>query len=105
MLYRINMQLTNMRNAYSKAFFLDGIPVSPVRLYPTIVTGNTINIDSKWPLERMTIVNTSGSQVYAKELNGQSNYIPVVIPTLGRGMYVVTLYGRGWMITEKLIVS
>jgi hypothetical protein len=105
MLYRINMQLTNMRNAYSKAFFLDGIPVSPVRLYPTIVTGNTINLDSQWPLERMTIVNTAGSQVYAKELNGQSNYIPVVIPTLGRGMYIVTLYGRGWTITEKLIVS
>jgi hypothetical protein len=105
MLYRINMQLTNMRNAYSKAFFLDGLPISPVRLYPTVITGNTINIDTQWPLEKMTIVNSAGAQVYSKDLNGQSSYIPVVIPTMGRGIYFVTLYGRDWHITEKMVVS
>ncbi len=105
MLYRINMQLTNMRNVYTDAFLLEGIPLSPVRFYPTIITGNSLNIESQFPLERVSIVSTNGSQVYSKELNGQSGYIPVVTPTLSRGMYVIYFIGRGWQTSEKLIVS
>ena len=105
MLYRINMQLTNMRNVHTDAFLLEGIPVSPVRFYPTIISGNSVNIESQFPLERVSIVSTNGSQVYSKELNGQSGYIPVVTPTLSRGMYIIHFIGRGWQTSEKLIVS
>lgn len=105
MLYRINMQMTNMRNAYSESIFLDGIDVPPVRFYPTIVTGNILNINADWPVQRMTIVSTAGTQVFAKDLNGQLHHIPVGIPSLGRGMYIVTFYGNGWQSAGKMIVS
>jgi hypothetical protein len=105
MLYRVKMMLTNYRPAYTESFILDGVPLSPVQLYPTIVTGNTININAAWPTERMTIVSTDGSEVFAKDLNGQRDYIPVVIPSLQTGMYIVTFHGRGWKYSEKMVIS
>jgi hypothetical protein len=105
MLYRVKMLLKNNRVAYTKAYLLEGVPASPVRVYPTIVTGNTLNVDSRWPLERMTIVSGSGMQVFARDLNGQSELIPVVLPSLGKGIYFVTLIGNGWQRTERIIIS
>lgn len=105
MLYRLNMQLTNMRNVHTDAFMLEGIPVSPVRFYPTIVTGNSLNVESWFPLERISIISTNGAPVFSKELNGQYGNIPLVTTTLSRGMYIIHFIGKGWQTSEKLIVS
>ena len=105
MLYRLHMLLKNMRSEYTPAYLLDGIPVSPVSFYPTVITGNTINLNSDWPVQRMTITSGSGIQVFAKDLNGQLHNIPVVIPNLGRGIYFVTFYGNGWQSTDRIMVS
>ena len=105
MLYRVHMLLKNMRSAFTSPYLLDGIAESPVNFYPTVITGNTINVNTEWPVERMTITSTNGTQVFAKDLNGVLNNLPVVIPSLGRGLYFVTFYGKGWQSSGRIIVS
>ncbi len=103
--YRVRISQLNGRSVYSESMFVGGDIFSPVSFYPTIVTGNTINLNATWPVERMVIVSTNGSQVFAKDLNGVTERIPVVIPSLGKGIYFMSFYGTGWKTTEKFIIN
>ena len=105
LLYRVKIETLGGRHIESIPLMLDGIAVSPVSLYPTVVTGNTVNINSAWPVERISVTSSSGTQVFAKDLNGQLHAIPIVIPSLGKGIYFMSFYGKGWMTTEKFIVG
>jgi hypothetical protein len=80
------------------------VETSPVEVYPTAVTGNVINVNAAWPMERVNIVSSGGSQVFAKDLNGQMHFVPVAIRSLSRGMYWITFYGSGWQSTSKFLV-
>jgi hypothetical protein len=104
MLYRLKTEYRGGRFYYSNSFLLDGVDISPVEVYPTVVTGNVINANASWPVERINIVSSGGSQVYAKDINGQSNFIPVAIPQLSKGMYWITFYGSDWKTTSKFLV-
>ena len=103
-LYRIRMEQLNSRTFYSGNAFLDGEANLPVRIFPTIIEGNTVHINSRWPIERITVTAGNGNQVLAKEINGQKDYMSVVIPPLSKGMYWMTFYGNGWKTTSKFIV-
>jgi len=104
MLYRVRIEQLTGRSVKTEAMLLEGQVVSPVSFYPTIITGNTININADWPVERLLITSGNGVQVFAKELNGQSHHIPVVLPSLAKGLYFMTFYGSGWKTTGKIIV-
>ena len=105
MLYRVKAELLNSKTSYSPTFLLDGIPVSPVKLYPTIITGNTVNINAYWPVERIQVYAANGAQVYSQEVGGKRDYIAIVVPSLARGMYFMTFYGRDWKSTEKFFIQ
>ena len=105
MMYRIRIDDLGQRTYYSDNIFLDGIAVSPVKIYPTVVTGDVVNINAAFPIERVTIVAADATQVFAKELNGVTDFLPLVIPSLNKGMYWITFYGNGWQHTEKFIVG
>jgi hypothetical protein len=105
MLYRIRSQQLNGKDFYSASFLLDGISVSPIRIYPTVITGNTVNINADWPVERVAVTSSNGTQALVKEIGGQRDYMAVVVPNLGKGMYFMTFYGNGWQVTEKFVVQ
>lgn len=105
LLYRVGIETLNGKFTYSSTMFLEGTVVSPVTIYPTIVTGNMINVNSAMAVERIIIVAGNGAQVFAKDVNGQRDYIPVVIPSLGKGIYWMTFYGHGWKTTTKFIIA
>ena len=104
LLYRIRTETTTGHILYSKNFAVDGIPVAPLRLYPTTVTTQVLNVNSNWPVLRINIFSTDGNPVFVKDLNGQRDYIPVAIPALAKGMYLVNFLGDGWAYTEKILV-
>lgn len=104
LLYRIRTVTANGQASYSKNFAVDGIPVAPLRLYPNTITTNTLNVNSNWAIRRLGIFSLDGNQVFAKDLNGQRDYIPVAIPSLAKGMYLVNFIGDGWTYTEKILV-
>jgi hypothetical protein len=103
--YRIKMELLNGKSFYSSGVLLDGIDVSPVQIYPRIIQGNTVNVNAYWPVERINVFSASGQQVFAKDINGERDYMAIVIPSLGKGIYWMNFYGQGWKTTSKFIVQ
>jgi len=104
MMYRIRTESLAGRFSYSKNFMVDGTPIAPLRVYPTSITGNTMNVTTAWAVNRINIFSPDGNQVFAKDINGQRDFIPVVIPDLGKGMYFVNFLGEGWSYTERILV-
>lgn len=105
MIYRIRMEELTGKYSYSSSTILDGAVVAPVNIYPTIVRGSVINANATLPVERLIITSTDGRQQFAKDLNGASDFIPIVIPQLGKGIYYITFYGNGWKTTSEFLVS
>ncbi|HEX2627963.1 MAG TPA: T9SS type A sorting domain-containing protein [Chitinophagaceae bacterium] len=106
MLYRIRSEQLNEKSFYSSSIVLDGVPVSPVIIYPTVITSNTVNVNASWPVERITVTSSNGSQVMAKDINGQRDFMAISVPAaLSRGMYYMTFQGKGWKTTEKFVVQ
>jgi hypothetical protein len=104
-LYRIKMELLNGKYFYSTGAILDGINISPVQIYPTIVQGSTVNVNAYWPVEKINIFSASGQQVFSKDINGERDYMAIVIPSLGKGIYWMNFYGQGWKSTSKFVVQ
>jgi len=104
-LYRIKMEKKDGRFFNSMNFLLDGADITPVKIYPTIVEGNTLNLRMAFPVHRMNIISLDGKQMMAKDLGGIVGTTQVAIPVLSRGQYLVTFYGNGWQSTEKFIIG
>jgi hypothetical protein len=64
-----------------------------------------VNINASFPVESAKITALDGSQVFQKNIGGVSGYIPIAIPTVGKGMYFMTFYGNGWQATEKILIA
>jgi hypothetical protein len=104
-LYRIRMEKKDGRFFNSVNFLLGGVDIAPVKIYPTIVEGNTINLQMAFPVQRMSIISLDGKQVMQKDLGGIAGTTQVAIPVLNRGQYLVTFYGNGWQSTEKFMIG
>ena len=104
-LYRIRMEKKDGRFFNPVNFLLSGLDAAPVKIYPTIVEGNTINLQMAFPVNRMNIISPDGKQVMQKDLGGTVGYIQVSIPVLSKGQYLVIFYGNGWPSSEKFMVG
>jgi len=105
LLYRIRTEQMNGKYFYSNSLPVILSGVSPVEVYPTIITGNVINMNAAIPVERIILLSGNGDQVYSQALNGRSDYISIAIPQVSRGMYFAVFYGKGWKSTEKIIIQ
>jgi hypothetical protein len=105
LLYRIKIVMLDGKTYYSQNFLVDGIASSPVKLYPTVITGNTVNIRSYFPVQRITVLSGNGQQVYTKDVNGNTEDMNIVLPNLGKGIYFVHVMGKDWKSTERIIVQ
>ncbi len=104
-LYRIRMEKKDGRFFNSVNFLLGGVDIAPVKIYPTILEGNMINLQMAFPVQRMNVISLDGKQVMQKDLGGIAGFTHVSIPILSKGQYLVTFYGNGWQSTEKVIVG
>ena len=104
MLYRLRIEDLNGGYVYSQTILLGGEQGSPVKIYPTIISGNTVNVIAGLPLERVRVVSENGRQVYTQEMAGKAESITVVLPQLSKGVYWMSFTGRGWQATEKFII-
>ena len=105
LLYRIRIEELNSKFYYSDLALLDGIAISPVEIYPTVVTGNVVNVNAAFPVERINIASADGQQMFAKDLGGERDFIRINIPSLNKGLYLITFYGNGWKSTSKFMIG
>lgn len=104
LLYRVRSVNSNGKSAVSKNFMVDGVPVAPLRIIPNNTNSGVLNVNSNWPVNRVNIFALDGTQVLTRDLNGQREFIPIAIPDLGKGMYIVTFFGEGWKHSEKILI-
>jgi len=104
-LYRIRMEKKDGRFFTTGSFLLGGIDARPVKIYPTIVEGNTVNLQMYLPVQRISIMSTDGKQVMAKDLGGVAGTTQIALPVLSKGQYLVTFHGNGWQSTEKFMIG
>lgn len=101
LLYRVRIDAPTGKSTYSNPIFIDGIGIAPVQIYTTTIQGNIVNANAQFPIEKVTIVSVNGMQVFTKDINGSGDFIPIAIPSLGRGFYFITFYGNGWKSTSR----
>lgn len=104
-LYRIRMEKKDGRFFNSVNFLLNGVDISPVKIYPTIVEGNTINLQMTLPVQRINVISFDGKQIMQKEMGGIGGASQISIPVLCKGEYIMTFYGNGWQSTERFRVG
>ena len=104
-LYRVKMEKKDGSYFNSPAFLLGGIEARPVKLYPTIIENNTVNLQMYFPVERINVISLDGKQVMQKNIGGNAGFTQIVIPALSKGTYFMTFYGNGWQSTEKFMVG
>ncbi|RYY53444.1 MAG: T9SS type A sorting domain-containing protein [Chitinophagaceae bacterium] len=104
LLYRIRSVNSAGKSATSRNFMVDGVPLAPLRIITNTTNSNVLNVNSNWPINRVNIFSLDGTQVLARDLNGQREFIPIAIPDLGKGMYIVHFLGDGWKHSEKILI-
>jgi hypothetical protein len=105
LIYRIRVEKKDGRFFNTAPFLLEGSDIPPVKIYPTAIEGNIINVDAIFPVERINIFSTDGRQVFAQDMGGVTGYSRVTIPPLSKGMYLLTCFGKGWNSTSKIVVG
>ncbi|HMK26358.1 MAG TPA: T9SS type A sorting domain-containing protein [Chitinophagaceae bacterium] len=104
-LYRIRIEKKDNRFVYSASFLLEGTDRPPVKIYPTIVEGNTLNLKIYFPVQSLSIYTTDGRQLMQKDMGGYTGTTQLVLPSPQKGIYFIHFIGNGWKSTEKFIVG
>jgi hypothetical protein len=104
-LYRLRTEDATGAVGYSGILLPKDINPSPVQIQDNVVEGNMINAMAQLPVERVTIASGSGLQLFAKDVNGLKDLIPIAIPALDEGIYFITFYGNGWKSTSRFVIS
>ncbi len=104
-LYRIRIEKKDGRFVNSNSFMLEREDEPVVKLYPTIIEGNTVNLRMYFPVQTVRIASADGRQVFEKYLGGITGTTQIVIPALSKGIYWLTSYGNGWQSTSKFIIG
>jgi hypothetical protein len=106
MLYRLRTEQLNGKYFYTTAVPSEGYGgTRVVQLYPTIISGNTVNLIAALPIDKINVIAPNGVQVYERAVGGQRDNMTVVLPSLSHGLYYMVFTGRNWKATEKFIVQ
>lgn len=106
LLYRIRMEKRDGRFVNTANFLLEGVQYPPVKVYPTIIETNSVNLQIYFPLQRINIVSADGRQVYSRDMNGFMGNTSIVLPaSLPQGIYFVNFYGEGWKNTQRIMIG
>jgi glucose/arabinose dehydrogenase len=103
--YRLKLIGQNGEFAYSPVISIGATTKNELKIYPTSITNGKLNIISPQPVERVIIINTTGVQVLAKEMNGATGYFTMDIPAVQKGIYIIRVAGKDFQKTEKIMIQ
>lgn len=102
--YRLAVDNADGTLQYSNIIMLKTNAVKDVKIYPTVTGDGSIQIDLKKPVNNIQLLNSSGALVYQKNMQGLSGTIPVMLPALPKGLYVMKVNGINFVAKEKIII-
>lgn len=103
--YRLNMMDIDQSARYSPIILISSSGDRELKIYPTVITNNTLQVISGFDVQKIELFTTDGKQVYTKDINGQNGYFNIPLPALQKGMYMVRLTGNGFGQTEKVFIQ
>lgn len=102
--YRLAIEDADGSVSYSNIVRIRSGNAVPIRIYPTITSNGQLNIEVNKPAQELQLVNTSGAIVYRKNLQGINGNLPLVLPPLPKGVYVLRVGGPDIDFREKIII-
>lgn len=103
--YRLRIVDIDQKVRYSPAITLSSKSSRETRIYPTVITNNTLQVISGDNVDRIDIYTMEGKPVHTKTLNGLSGYFSVSLPSLNKGVYLVRTSGKSFHRTDKIVVQ
>jgi glucose/arabinose dehydrogenase len=103
--YRLAIENMDGSVDYSQIVRVRSGDVKPIKVYPTIVTANKLTIEINQVAKELQLLNTSGTVVFRKNLQGVAGTIPLSIPVLPGGFYILRVRGPEIDFREKIIIQ
>jgi glucose/arabinose dehydrogenase len=102
--YRLAMEDVDGSVRYSNIVRLKA-DAKLIKVYPTFVTNGLINVTINTPLKMLQLISSTGAIVFQKNMQGLSGNIPVALPLLPKGLYIVRAIGNDFSLQEKIIIN
>jgi len=99
--YRLQIVEKNGGRGYSSIIKINGRG-GKSHVYPTLVRNSQFTIATDVPLQKMQVVNSTGSLVFEKNMNAITGQLLVQLPRLQAGIYFVRLLGQ--TVESKMIM-
>jgi glucose/arabinose dehydrogenase len=103
--YRLKIEDNNGTITYSPVITINGKEDGGIKVFPTIVTGNELQVLAEKEVTGIKIMDRNGRLVMAKQMNRQQGYFRVSLPELSRGVYFVQLQTDSGNETVKFVVQ
>jgi glucose/arabinose dehydrogenase len=103
--YKLKSTDKDGHSTFSNVVELNKKETAYLKIYPNLVTDNQFNIFSDKPVEQVIIFSTEGKKVYQNRLNYLSGTIPVSLPALQNGIYIVQLKLESGYVNEKILIT
>jgi glucose/arabinose dehydrogenase len=103
--YRLRIEDNDGSVTYSPVITIAGKETGSIKVFPTLITNNVLQVLSEKEVNRITITDSYGRQVLTKNINGLQGYFTSILPALSRGMYWVQLQTASGKETVKIVVQ
>ena len=103
--YRLRLGELDGSFEYSPVISIGPDARTGIKVYPTTITNGKVNIISWQPVERVVVTNSSGLQVFSRVMNGATGYFAIDVPALQKGVYMITIAGKDFQKTEKIVIQ
>jgi hypothetical protein len=104
--YRLRMRDLDGSSRYSAIIVIGGNNKGDIKLHATIIRNNQLEITANTAVEYLRVHDVGGKQVYSSSLNGRQGYFAIILPgSLAKGIYFVTIEGKDFQKTEKILVQ
>jgi glucose/arabinose dehydrogenase len=103
--YRLRIEENNGSITYSPVISINGKETGSIRIFPTIITSNELQVVSEKELIGIKIMDSNGHLIMIKQLNKLQGYFIISLPSLSRGIYFVQLQTNSGNELVKIIVE
>lgn len=102
--YRLATEDADGSVSYSNIVRIRSGNAIPIKVYPTISSGGQLTIEVNKPIQELQLINTGGAIVFRKNMQGLSGTLPLLLPALPKGVYVLRAGGPTIDFREKIIL-
>ena len=103
--YRVKITDKDSRSTYSNVIQVDKKESSHIKIYPTLIRDNQLNIISDKPVEEILIFSAEGKNVFQSRLNNLSGTVNISLPYLQGGFYIVHVKLKNGYVNEKVLIQ